>query len=176
MIEKSAEEDFIELVAENWKVGGFDELSSEIFGILLIEQSGIGLDELAKRTGYSLSAVSTAMKHAERMRMVKKSKKANSRKVYFYVENDMVSILLQILRREYENIVLPSKTKLPEIIEQYKLEESKSNNLEEKLKIVDNYYKMILVFEQILKQSFEKLEQYVTNNKKEGKKGGDMEK
>ena len=174
MMEKSAEEDFIELIAENCKVGGWDELSSKIFGILFIEQSEIGLDELAKRTGYSLSAVSTAMKYAERMRMVKKSKKANSRKVYFYVENDMVDILFHILRREYENIVLPSKTKLPEIIEQYKREES--NNLEEKLKIVDNYYKMILVFEQILKQSFEKLEQYVTNNKKEGKKGGDMEK
>ena len=163
-----AKERFIELMAETSKVWGFDELSSKILGILFIEPKEIALDELAKRTGYSLSAVSTAMKYAERAGMVKRSKKSKSKKVYFYMENDMLSIYLQVMRREYEKLVLPSKTKLPEIIEQYKLEESK--NLEEELKIVENYYKAILVLEQILKEAIEMLGQYTTNDKKKGKK------
>ena len=167
----SAKEDFIELIAENCKAGGWDELSSKLLGILFIEPKEIALDELAKRTGYSLSAVSTAMKFVEITGMVKRSRKPRSRKVYFYVENDMADILFLILRREYENIVLPSKTKLPKIIEKYELEESKSKNSEGESKIVENYYRMVLLFEQILKESIEKLEQYVTNDKKEGKKG-----
>ena len=167
----SAKERFVELMAETNKVCGFDDLSSKILGILFIEQNEISLDELAKKVGYSPSTISTAMKFAERMGLVKKSKKPNSKKVYFYVENDMLFTYLQIMRGQYENNILPSKTKLPRIIEQYKREESKSKNSEGELKIVENYYKGILFYERILKEFIEKLEQYVTNDKKEVKKG-----
>ena len=167
----SAKERFVELMAETNKVWGYDALSSKILGILFIEPKEIALDELAKKAGYSPSTVSTAMKYAERAGMVKRSKKPNSRKVYFYMENDMLSLYLQISRREYENMILPSKIKLPKIIEQYKLEESKSKNSGEELEILENYYKGILVLEQIEKEFIEKLEQYATNDKKEVKKG-----
>ena len=166
----SAKEDFIELMAENSKVYGFDELSSKLFGILFIESNEIALDELAKRTGYSLSAVSTAMKYVEITGIVKRLRKPKSRKVYFYMEKDMLGITPQMLRRKYENMILPSKTKLPKIIEQYKLEESKSKNSEEELEIVENYYRMILFSEQIVKEAIEKFEQYAMEDKEEGKK------
>jgi len=149
---------FIELIVENSKVNGFDELSSKIIGILFIEPEEIALDELANRTGYSLSAVSTALKFIERAGIVKRSTKPKSRKVYFYMEKDMLAMSLQIARRKYEKILLPSKQKLPNIIELYKQESSK--NLGAELMIVEDYYKSLIFFEQILKEFIEKFERY----------------
>jgi len=154
---------FIELIAENSKVNGLDELSSKLIGILFIEPEEIALDELARRTGYSLSAVSTALKFIERAGIVKRSKKPKSRKVYFYMEKDTLAMSLQIVRRKYEKILLPSKQKLPKIIEKYKQESTKES--EEELKIVENYYKEVLFFEQILKEFIETFEQYGVNKK-----------
>jgi len=149
---------FIELIVENSKVNGFDELSSKIIGILFIEPEEIALDELANRTGYSLSAVSTALKFIERAGIVKRSKKPKSRKVYFYMEKDILAISLQIARRKYEKILLPSKQKLPNIIELYKQDSSKNSGAE--LMIVEDYYKSLIFFEQILKEFIEKFERY----------------
>ncbi len=155
--------EFIELIAENSKVNGLDELSSKIIGILFIEPEEVALDELANRTGYSLSAVSTALKFIERAGIVKRTKKPKSRKVYFYMGKDMLAISLQIMKRKYEKIILPSKQKLPKIIEKYKQESTKESG--EELGIVENYYKEILFFEQILKEFIETFEQYGVNKK-----------
>ncbi len=155
--------EFIELIAENSKVNGLDELSSKIIGILFIEPEEVALDELANRTGYSLSAVSTALKFIERAGIVKRTKKPKSRKVYFYMGKDMLAISLQIMKRKYEKIILPSKQKLPRIIEKYKQESTKESG--EELGIVENYYKEILFFEQILKEFIETFEQYGVNKK-----------
>jgi len=122
---KSPKNEFIELIAENRKVNGLDELSSKIIGILFIEPEEVALDELANRTGYSLSAVSTALKFIERAGIVKRSKKPKSKKVYFYMGKDILAMFLQIMRRKYEKIILPSKQKLPRIIEKYKQESTK---------------------------------------------------
>ncbi|NMX21080.1 hypothetical protein C5S30_01300 [ANME-1 cluster archaeon GoMg4] len=154
----SPKNEFIELMTENSKVNGLDELSSRIIGILFIEPEEIALDELAKRTGYSLSAISTAMKFIERAGIVKRSKKPKSRKVYFYMEKDILAMWIQLMRRKYENIILPSKQKLPKIIEKYKQE--KSENSEEELRIVENYYKQVLFSERLIKDSINTLEQY----------------
>lgn len=155
--------EFIELIAENSKVNGLDELSSKIIGILFIEPEEVALDELANRTGYSLSAVSTALKFIERAGIVKRTKRPKSRKVYFYMGKDMLAISLQIMKRKYEKIILPSKQKLPRIIEKYKQESTKEAG--EELGIVENYYKEILFFEQILKEFIETFEQYGVNKK-----------
>ncbi|NQE06741.1 hypothetical protein C5S32_12795 [ANME-1 cluster archaeon GoMg1] len=160
---ESSKNEFIELIAENSKVNGLDELSSKIIGILFIEPEEVALDELANRTGYSLSAVSTALKFIERAGIVKRSKKPKSKKVYFYMGKDILAMFLQIMRRKYEKIILPSKQKLPKIIEKYKQESTKES--EEELGIVENYYKELLFFEQILKEFIETFEQYEVNKK-----------
>jgi len=122
---ESSKSEFIELISTNSKVSGLDDLSSKLIGILYAEPGEIALDELAKRTGYSLSAVSTAMKFVERAGIVKRLKKPKSRKVYFCMEKDIISLFIQLLRRKYENVILPSKHKLPKIIEGYKLGDRK---------------------------------------------------
>ena len=161
---KSPKNEFIELITENSKVNGLDELSSKIIGILFIEPEELTLNELANRTGYSLSAVSTALKFIGRAGIVKRTKKPKSRKVYFYMEKDILAMSLQIVRRKYEKILLPSKQKLPKIIEEYKQQEQ-SKNIEDELRIVEDYYKALTFFEQILKEFIDKFEQYRMSEK-----------
>jgi hypothetical protein len=86
------------------------------------------------------------------------------------MEKDMLAMSLQIARRKYEKILLPSKQKLPKIIALYKQDSSK--NLVAELMIVEDYYKSLIFFEQILKEFIEKFEDYEVDEIV--KKGGDI--
>jgi DNA-binding transcriptional regulator GbsR (MarR family) len=146
---KTPKDEFIEVMVEIQRAKGLDELSSKLMGILFIEPEEISLDDLAKRTGYSLSAVCTAMKFLEKVGAVKRLKKPGSRKIYFFMEKDMSSMLTEIVRRLEKNVMM-LKSRIPGIIERYKQEKSKSSK--EELRIVENHYKQLLVFERMMKK------------------------
>jgi DNA-binding transcriptional regulator GbsR (MarR family) len=152
---KTPKDEFIELMYEIQRAKGLDELSSKLIGILFIEPHEISLDELKERTGYSLSAVCSAMKFLERVGIANRSKKPGSRKVYFYMKKDMPSMLTEIVKK-LENNVLMLKSRIPGIIERYKMEKSKSSK--EELKIVEDYYKKLLNFEGMMKKMVEMIE------------------
>ena len=161
---KSPKEEFIDLMTENCKVDGLDDLSSRIIALLYAEPNEISLDEIAKRTKYSLSAICTAMKFIERTGLIKRIKKPKSRKVYFYMEKGMIRFSLDMIRRKYERVILPTKQRLPSIIKMYKRE--KSENSKNELKIIENYYKEVLASEDIMKKSIKMLENAKKNLKK----------
>jgi len=146
---KSPKEEFIHLMTENCKVNGLDELSSEIIAILYAEPREISLEELSKKTGYSLSAVCTATKLIERIGLIKRIRKPGSRKAYVYIEKEMIVFSLDLMKKKYEKIIIPTKKKLPLIINKYKKEKSESSRQE--LKIIKNYYKEVLLSEKIIK-------------------------
>jgi DNA-binding transcriptional regulator GbsR (MarR family) len=149
---KSPKEDFIELMVEIQRAKGLDELSSKLIGALFIEPHEITLDELKERTGYSLSALCMSMKFLEKIGIVERSKKPGSKKVYFYMKKDMSSMLMEIVKK-LENNVSMLKSRIPGIIEKYKLEKSKSSK--EELKILEDYYKQLMMFERIMKRMTE---------------------
>ncbi len=156
MVEK-AKAEFIELMTDSGKAKGFDELSSKIWAILYAEPKELSLDELSKRTGYCLSAVSTAMKFMERAQLIKRIKKPKSRKAYFYIEKDILNSFMQLLKRHYNTILLPSKQKLPKIIDRYR----QSKESKEELIIVQNYYDQILAYEKIVDNTISMLEKEI---------------
>ncbi|UCC91503.1 MAG: hypothetical protein JSV39_04300 [Candidatus Aenigmatarchaeota archaeon] len=153
---KSPKEEFIELMTQIQRAKGLDELSSRLIGTLFIEPEEISLDDLARETGYSLSAVCTSMKFLERTGLVKRFKKPGSRKIYFSMEKEMSSLLTGVIKILEKNISM-LKSRIPGIIERYKLEKSKGSK--EELKIVENYYKQLLMFEKIMKKMAEMLEE-----------------
>lgn len=155
MMGESPKNEFIELIAEINRLKGIDELTSKIIGILFIEPEEISLDELAKRTGYSLSAISTAMKLLVRSSLIKRSKKPKSKKVYFYIKKDMISLFMQTLKI-IENNTSMLKKRVPGIIERYKLEKSEDSKAE--LKIIENYYEQVLITGRIMKKMIEMFE------------------
>ena len=154
-MENSPRDEFIEMMVEIQRAKGLDELSSKLIGIMFIEPNEITLNELSEITGYSLSAISTSMKFLERTGLVKRFKKPGSRKLYFYMGKDMPSMLTEIVKKLEKNVSM-LKSRIPGIIEMYKLEKSKSSK--EELKIVENYYKQLLDFERMMKKITEMIE------------------
>ena len=143
-----AKQQFIDLIAENVRTNGLDELSASIIGILYVEPKEIALDELAERTGYSLSAISTGMKLLENWGFIKRIRKPKSRKIYFYMEKDLMEVSMRITKQKLEKFVRPSKEKLPKIIEHYKSQKSKYS--QEEIEIIEGYYKQILKMEKVM--------------------------
>ncbi|RLF87812.1 GbsR/MarR family transcriptional regulator [Thermococci archaeon] len=62
---------------------GLNELYGYIYGVLFFEDEPLSLGEIAKRTGYSLSHVSTALKLLENIGLVKRIKKPGDKKAYY---------------------------------------------------------------------------------------------
>ncbi len=153
---ESARNKFIELMARNFKQNGFDDCTSRIVGTLYIEPKEISLETVSDKTGYSLSAVSTAMKLLVNMGMIKRIKKPKSRKVYFFMEKDMVACMLDHMKKNYELSLLASKEALPKIIDRYKMKRQESSG--EELKIIEQYYDQVVAFEDIMKNFIEALE------------------
>lgn len=136
----TAKEEFIELLTELQRMKGVDEITSKVIGILYIEPEEVSLEELCKNTGYSLSGVSTAMKLLVMAGIVKRIKKPKSKKVYFFMDKDMISFFLQSLGKMEKNVMF-IKDRLPGIIEKYKTEKIKESKQE--LVIVEKYYKQL---------------------------------
>ena len=106
---KTPKEKSIEFFRDAMKVNGLDDISSSIIGVLYMEPKEISLDEISQKTGYSLSGVSTAMKMLSNMGCIKRIKKPGSRKVYFFMEKDILGSMIQLMRRKYDNILLKAK-------------------------------------------------------------------
>ncbi|MDK2947768.1 MAG: hypothetical protein PWQ63_928 [Methanolobus sp.] len=149
-------DDFIELITQNMKTLGFDEISSKILGVLFIETEEMSLEEIAIETGYSLSAISTAMKNLSQYQVIRRFTKPGSKKVFFFLDKDLVSMEAQILRMKYENLFVSSKKALPGIIEKYELLDSELS--ENELEIADQYYRQISKLEKIIGNLLEAIE------------------
>ncbi len=73
----------IEHFARTARKFGLSELYGYIYGLLFFEEEPISLGEIAKRTGYSISHVSTALRFLESIGLVTRIKKPGDRKAYY---------------------------------------------------------------------------------------------
>lgn len=151
---KNPKEQFIELMIENVKASGLDETTARITATLFIEQDDISLEELAKKTGYSLSSTSTSLKFMEAAGLVHKFKKPHSKKVYIKMENNIMETMLSMLKKKQQYIIGHAKENLPGIISEYK----KTKSSKHELKIIEKYYRDILLAEQIIEDMIKKIE------------------
>jgi HTH-type transcriptional regulator, osmoprotectant uptake regulator len=153
---KTPKEEFIELMAENVKANGLDELSAKIIALVFIEPEEISLEDISLKAGYSLSAVSTALKLLESTGLVNKHKRPHSKKVYLSMEKSIMDVMLRMLRKKQDSIMGKSKEILPNIIEKYK----KSKSSKDELAIIENYYKDVIFGEKVIKELIEKVEKH----------------
>lgn len=157
MKDKSVKEEYIEFIYSIQKIKGLDDLSAKLIGNLYIATEELSLEELSKKTGYSLSAVSTSLKSMRKMGFVNKMRKPGSKRAYFYMEKDIVSKFRDILKERYKKIFSISKKKLPKIIEKYESDKSKTSKHE--LLIVKNNYKQLLALEKVMSEFLKKWEE-----------------
>ena len=88
---------------------GLDNLSAKLSSILYLEPIEISIEELAKRTGYSLASISNKMKILESFGMVRRVKNPGSKKLYYYMEKDLVKLTRMHFEKIYTSEIIPAK-------------------------------------------------------------------
>jgi DNA-binding transcriptional regulator GbsR (MarR family) len=66
------EEDFMQFLSGMTKVFGTQDLMLKVFALLFIEPEEIAMDDIAKKTGYSLASISNTMKMLENIGGIKR--------------------------------------------------------------------------------------------------------
>ena len=135
---KSLEQRFEELCLDIGRAYGADDLTSKIICRLYLEPSELSLEEIAKKTGYSLSSVSKALKNIDRCPFLRKFRKPASKKVYFSLEKDLDGVFLLMLEKMLSAKLLPLKERLPYIMKQH---QQKTN--EQKLLLLKQLYRHV---------------------------------
>ncbi|MFP4116852.1 MAG: GbsR/MarR family transcriptional regulator [Candidatus Aenigmatarchaeota archaeon] len=149
-------EEFKELLAETHRMRGIDELSSQLIAELFIESGKLSLKELAERTGYSLSAVSSEMKNLGNSSFIKRTKKPGSKKIYFHIEKSLMKNFLEGISEKHKKIMDMLEQKLPRIIDKYENKGGGGSN--EEKEIVENYYREIQAMDKIFEELRGKIE------------------
>jgi DNA-binding transcriptional regulator GbsR (MarR family) len=162
------EEDFAKVFGNLARVMGLPDTSVKVLTVLYLEPREIPMDEVAKRTGYSLASVSNALRLTETLGIVERSRIPGSRKVYLYMHKNIGRINLHKMRAIHEIALAPMKTALPSIIARYK---HRATNAEsrEKLKIIESYHDQVIAFEDLVEHWTKDLEQFTAAYEMRGK-------
>lgn len=158
------EKDFLELFQTIFRAYGLSALCVKVTALLYLEPEDVSMEDLAKKTGYSLASISNTMKLLENLGMVKRVKKPKTKKVFFFMEKNLVKLNIDKLRSAYENTIKPVKEHVPQIVEKYK-NKVKSERDKRKLQIIEDYYKQIIKFENILNNWIKDLTKIESNLK-----------
>ena len=150
---------FIELYQEIGRSYGIgDPLLLIIFARLYIEPEPVAMDDLAEETGYSLASISNHVRMLGQLFPIKKSKKPGSKKIFLYIEKNIVNMFKEQLLRKEGSFFRIVKEKLPYIIGESK-DKVKSDKEKQKLKILRDYYEQIMKCEPIMHEMIKKLEE-----------------
>ncbi|AKB84864.1 GbsR/MarR family transcriptional regulator [Methanococcoides methylutens] len=154
---ETAKKEFQNLVYQSMKSYGLDELSSKLLAVLYSAPDPLTLDDLSKMSGYSFSAVSASMKLLSGVKLVEKTKRSGSKKLYFSVQRDMLTLSINAIKSKNEHMVVPAIQNLPAMIERCR--NSDAEESEEMLNIIEDYYQQMVALELI----FKKLIEYTEN-------------
>lgn len=154
---KGLESEFTEYLSQMGKGLGMQDLMLKVFAVLYIEPDEIAMEDIARKTGYSLASISNTMKLLESMGAIKRIRKPKTKKVFFYMDKDLVRWNIMKIDFFHRGILKPAKEKLPEMIKRYD-KKTKTDKEKKKLKVVKNYLDYILVFEDLMKRWKQDLE------------------
>ena len=93
-----AREHFIQGMSRISQFWGFPRAMGAIFGAIYLSQEPLSLDELVAQAAVSKGAVSTNVRHLERLGMVHKHIQVGSRKDFYVAETDFWQIIKTILQ------------------------------------------------------------------------------
>lgn len=119
----------------------------DIITILYLEPNEISMEDMAKKTGYSLASISNTMKMLESNNFIQRIKKPKTKKVYFFMEKDIAKINLQ----KIDMLLMHIKDVLKELpIIMSKYSKNKDKKTKERLSIIQNYYNQLLNFNDVV--------------------------
>lgn len=149
------EKDFVDMYKHLGAMQGFDDSMTSIFAIVFINPEPVSLEELARKTGYSLASISNKAKFLENNGMIRRTNKPGTRKVFFYSDKDMKKNLKNALKKKVEMMKYIIKN-VPKIIDHNK--NVKTDNEKKKLEIIKKYSISIKKMQQIIKEGIERID------------------
>lgn len=72
---------------------GYSPLHGKIIGVLLVEGKEMSLQDLARKTGYSVSMISLSLDLLELLSVIKKVKKTGDRNLYIILQGNLLECL-----------------------------------------------------------------------------------
>ncbi len=93
MKEKPALEKIYSTFGEVAKTIGYSPIHGKIIAALMVNNSEMSLQDLAKETGYSISMISLSLDLLEMMGVIRKSRKRGDRNLYISLQGDLLETL-----------------------------------------------------------------------------------
>ena len=109
----------------------------------------ISMDDLAKKTGYSLATISNNIRLLENMGVVKRIKYPGSKKIYLRMEHNTTSIIKKAIMAKYELQIKPLKEMLPYIKERYAKANVDKKVVTKRIKAIERLEDKIEFFDKI---------------------------
>ncbi len=153
---KGIDREFVELYRTSSPMAGHDDLLDSLFAALYIEPEEIAMDNLARKTGYSLASISNKVKVLEAIGLVTRRRKPGSKRVFLYAEKDILKVMKNALLSKEKQGMGALKEKLPEIIKRYRNSRSDKDN--KKAKILEEYLSQITKMEELFSKMRKELE------------------
>lgn len=146
---ESFEKEAVDVFSSLFQNMGLKDLAVRLLATLYFEPKEISLENLANKTGYSLASISQTMSVLENIGTIQKIRKPGSKKLYYYMEKNLIKLNIQKLRAAQELFVRSIKLKIPPLINEYK-NKLKTKEEKQKMKVLEDYYDQVLEFEKII--------------------------
>ncbi|MBI2173036.1 MAG: hypothetical protein HYT73_02370 [Candidatus Aenigmarchaeota archaeon] len=91
---------------------GYSEVHGMIISSLLVENKPLCLDDIAKKTGYSLSSISISLDLLELVGIIRKMKNTGDRKIYVKLEGDLLESLKTAFILKLKKEILKTKMEM----------------------------------------------------------------
>jgi DNA-binding transcriptional regulator GbsR (MarR family) len=148
---KDIEQEFIEHLAASVRGLGLDIPSSRLFGIIYVEPGEISIEELAKKSGYSLASVSIKARILERIGLIERRKHPGTKKVYCYREKNMITFIKRKANEIFKHEIIPAKNALPELIRKAE-KRGRSEKEQRQVKMLKNYLRQMESVEKVFRK------------------------
>jgi len=130
---------------------GYSEIHGRIIAALMVSGKKLSLQDLAKKTGYSISTLSLSLDLLEFFEMIKKIKNVGDRKLYIELHGDLLEGLKKAFVVRIQKSVNDSLRRFSEYKETLKVSKSKDrkkvmdvlNILEGEIKRLDKYINLL---------------------------------
>ena len=130
---------------------GFSPIHGNIIGALIVGGESLSLQEIAKKTGYSVSMVSLSMDLLEILDIVKRIKKSRDRNLYISLKGNLLDSLKKVLTIRVKKSVTgilsefgENREKLKHLKGEEKIEVLNAiDTLENEMKRLDNYVNLL---------------------------------
>ncbi|MCD6092734.1 MAG: hypothetical protein J7J38_01800 [Candidatus Aenigmarchaeota archaeon] len=127
---------------------GYSDIHGRIISTLLVENKPLSLEEISKKTRYSLASISLSLDLLEFFGVIKRVKKSRDRKLYIKLDGDMVNALKNVIFLKIQKSIASA---LLEFEKYKKLKDSKIMGtikiLESEIKRLEKYINALSVVE-----------------------------